>query len=76
MLAGYMLTCKTSNNKMLSSDISWPMIHTLWQIYLVAYVWYIKILTDSEAFRSKLQIFQESIVPQFPEETWAQRKPN
>ena len=28
----------------------------------------------SEAFGSKLQIFQVSFVPQFPKETWIQRK--
>ena len=31
---------------------------------------------DSEALRLKMQIFHDSIVLQFPEETWAQRKPS
>ena len=35
-----------------------------------------KFYHDTEVLRSKLQIFHNSIVPQFPEETWAQRKPN
>ena len=30
----------------------------------------------SEALLSKLQIFYDSIVSQFPEETWEQRKQN
>ena len=67
---------------MLSSDITWQMIHTQWQInfYLVARVRYIKIdiqiLTDSEVLWSELQIFHDSIVSQFPEEIWVQRRPN
>ena len=62
---------------MLSSDITWQMIHTRWQIYfyLVGHARYIKILTDSEVLGSKLQIFHDSIVSQFAEEIWA-RKPN
>ena len=36
----------------------------------------LKFLHDSEALGSKLQIFHDFIVSQFPEETWAQRKPN
>ena len=35
----------------------------------------LKFLHDSEVLGSKLQIFQDSIVSQFPKETWAQRKP-
>ena len=31
---------------------------------------------DSEALGLKMQIFDDSIVLQFPEETWAQRKTN
>ena len=31
---------------------------------------------DSEALGLKMQIFHDSIVLQFPEETWAQRKTN
>ena len=67
---------------MLSSDITWQMIITRWQIYfyLVAHVRYIKIdnqiLTDCEVLGSELHIFHDSIVSQFPEEIWAQRKPN
>ena len=83
MLAGYMLTSKNSNNKMLSSDITWQMTHTRWKIYfyfIVAHVRYIKIdiqiLTDSEVLGSNLQIFHDSIVSQFPEETWPRRKSN
>ena len=62
---------------MLSSDITWQMIHTRWQIYfyLVGHARYIKILTDSEVLGSKLQIFHDSIVSQFAEEIWAW-KPN
>ena len=66
---------------MLSSDITWQMIITRWQIYfyLVAHVRYIKndiqILTDCEVLGSELHIFHGSIVSQFPEEIWAQRKP-
>lgn len=33
-------------------------------------------ICDSEASGTKLQIFHDSIVSQFQEETWAQIKPN
>ena len=33
-------------------------------------------MTTGQGFRVKLQIFHDSIVSQFSEETWAQRKPN
>ena len=36
----------------------------------------LKFYHDSAALVSKLQMFQDSIASQFPEETWAQRKPN
>ena len=36
----------------------------------------LKFYHDSEALGSKLQIFQDYVVSQFPKETWAQRKPN
>ena len=45
----------------------------------IAHVWYIKIAWnwhDFEALGLKLQIFHYSIDSQFPEEVWAQRKPN
>jgi len=35
-----------------------------------------KILTWPRAFRGKIAIFYDSIVSQFPEETWAQRGQN
>ena len=62
---------------MLSSDITWQMIITRWQIYfyLVAHVRYIKIDIQI-VLGSELHIFHDSIVSQFPEEIWAQRKPN
>ena len=41
---------------------------------LIDHIRYIKILTESEALESKLQIFHDSIVSQFPEETKAQIK--
>lgn len=31
---------------------------------------------DSEALETKLPIFHESVVSQYPEDTWAQGKPN
>ena len=43
---------------------------------LIAHVRYIKILIWVQALETKLQMFHDSIVSQFPEETWAQRKPN
>ena len=63
---------------MLSSDITWQMIHTRWQIYfyLVGHARYIKILTDSEVLGSKLQIFHDSIhCLAIRRRDWAQ-KPN
>ena len=39
------------------------------------HVRYIKILTWLRAFMDKIAIFRDSIVSQFPEEIWAQRKP-
>ena len=33
-------------------------------------------ICDTDALGTKLQIFQHFDVSQFPEETWAQRKPN
>ena len=35
---------------------------------------YIDVLTYAEAFRTKLQIFQVSLVPLFPKVDWIQRK--
>ena len=43
-------------------------------IHGLAHVRYIKILTWLRGFRDKLQIFHDSIISQFPEETWAQTK--
>ena len=37
---------------------------------LIAHGRYVKILRDSEALGTKFQIFHDSIVSQFPEETW------
>ena len=44
----------------------------------MANVRYILILTWLRGFRDKIAniIFHDSIVLKFPEETWAQRKPN
>ena len=39
-----------------------------------ANVRYIKILNDSDALGTKLQIFHYSVVSRFPEETWAEKK--
>ena len=43
---------------------------------LIANIRYIKILTESEALWSKLQILHDSIVSQFPEETKAEKTLN
>ena len=43
---------------------------------VIAHVRYIKILTWLWGFGDKIAIFDDSIVSQFPEKTWAQRKPN
>ena len=43
----------------------------------IAHIHYIKILTWLCGFRVKIAIFfQDASVLQFPEEIWAQRKPN
>ena len=42
---------------------------------MALHVRYIKILTWLRAFMDKIAIFRDSIVSQFPEEIWAQRKP-
>ena len=44
-------------------------------LLIIAHARYIKFLTWLRGFRDKLQIFHNSIVSHFPEETWAQRKP-
>ena len=36
----------------------------------------LKFYHDSEALQTKLQIIHDYIVTEFPEGTWAQRKPN
>ena len=46
--------------------LDWLHINKVEKIYIF--------LHGSEAFGSKLQIFQGSFVSQFPEETWIQRK--
>ena len=43
---------------------------------LIDHIRYIKILTESEALGSKMQIFDDSIVSQLPEETKAQKTLN
>ena len=45
-------------------------------VNVIAHDRYIKILTWLRVFRDKLANFHNSIVSQFPEETWAQRKSN
>ena len=40
---------------------------------VIAHVRYIKILTWLWGFGDKIAIFDDSIVSQFPEKTWAQR---
>ena len=44
--------------------------------HLQKYIRYIEILVWLRGLGSKLQTFQDSIVSQFPKETWAQRKPD
>ena len=43
---------------------------------VIAHVRYITILTWLQGSGTKLQMFHDFIFSQFPEETWAQRKPN
>ena len=43
---------------------------------LIAHIRHIKILTESEALGSKLQILHDSIASQFPEETKVQKTLN
>ena len=42
----------------------------------LAHVRYIKILTWLRGFSDKIENFSRLIVSKYPEETWAQRKPN